>query len=259
MKPSNGRVSIEVWRTWQIWYTSMLLIKCMITESACLILLLFETFKSIWVNIQWNNSFHRYAKSEEAVLNLHTLLKREMIAGPTEICSVYKGTHIVFRCIFTGLMCCVQAVFLRIFQSWIRVRLFFWVDSGSWQHALPNMNDFLCCGPGLWYLSAPHPSLLCLALHLFSNVSAAMSPCAVLPISPSFCPLAHSPPWLEHESRNVSLDLLIIVSAWALGDLPPSSFSFPSALPWHCHPHTSSCGSLWSPCCPSGPNSGCPW
>lgn len=35
------------------------------------------------------------------------------------------------------------------------------VNSGSRQQALLDMNDFLCCGPGLWHLSAIHPSLFC--------------------------------------------------------------------------------------------------
>lgn len=137
---------------------------------------------------------------------------------------------------FTDLMHCVEAVFFRrIIRSWVTVWLLCGVDSGSWQQALLNMNDFLCCRPGLWYLSALHPSLLCHSLHLSPTVSlqptSPPSTHALPPLSPSLCPLAHFPQWLGPESHDVSLDLQVNPSpkaSWVPSHLP----LFPSPFLW---------------------------
>ena len=120
----------------------------------------------------------------------------------------------------------------------------------TWQ-ALHNMNDFLCSGPGLWYLQCVHFSLLCHSLHLSSTVCSTglhspLHPSALLPPPPRL---------LESESHYASLGLLVNLPLPLL-DLPPSFFLLFSKIPWHCHPHTGSCGWLWSPCCRTWPTSG---
>lgn len=194
---------------------------------------------------------------------LHVVHKREIIAWPNQKCSVRILTYISFRCPLLVWCIAWKQFFRRIIRSWVTVWLLCGVDSGSWQQALLNMNDFLCCRPGLWYLSALHPSLLCHSLHLSPTVSlqptSPPSTHALPPLSPSLCPLAHFPQWLGPESHDVSLDLQVNPSpkaSWVPSHLP----LFPSPFLWlSLGTATSSCGSLWSPWSPTGPNSGYPW
>lgn len=114
------------------------------------------------------------------------------------------------------------------------------VDSRSRQQALSNMNDFLCCEPGLCPLALP---ALMLA---FPPPSFSLHPFALLH--------THSPQ-LGPESHNVSLDLLVSPPSLQASGMPSHHLLLPfpySTIPWHCHPHTNSCWFLWPPCSPLG-------
>lgn len=134
----------------------------------------------------------------------------------------------------------------RIVQSWVTVSCDYSLEwTVSQRQALPNMNDFLCCGPGLWHLSALHPSLLHHSLHISPTclftvhkawVERGLVDCKetvgeMRRDSPSLCPLAYfpSPPpigaWITQCFTRFAGKSSLSQGLWSA--LPPSSSSSP--------------------------------
>ncbi len=171
---------------------------------------------------------------------------------------------------FTGLMHWVGAVLSQNHPELGNCKLWLLsgVDSGSRQQALPNTNDFLCCEPGLWHLSAHHPSLLHHCFHLSPTLSlqCTSTPSThglplILPPSPSLCPLAHSSPltgaWITQCFTRITGNLPSPPASAVPSHLPLlllPSFDNPLALP----PTHQFLLIPLTPLSPPGPNSGCP-
>lgn len=158
----------------------------------------------------------------------------------------------------------------RIIQSWVTISsdsaLEWTVGAGNkhfpiWMTSCAAGLDCGICQPSTPPCSVtPSTSPL---LSLYESTSTSSTQALPLPpSSPSFCPLAHPPPWLRPESHNVSLDLLVnppspqasrVPSHLPL--LPLPSFNHPLAVP----PTHQFLLITLTPSLPLGPNSGCPW